>query len=99
MGEYDVNELHATCSINCIKEETFSDHNITLVIAEADGYQSHLIAPEQGYCRLIEYTLITIKPHAESAVDAVHGILKDLVCKSIKEATELKQYPSLKDLR
>ena len=45
--------------------------NIRKLITEADGYQPHLIAPEQGYRRLIESTLITIRGPAEAAVDAV----------------------------
>ncbi|KAL6557128.1 hypothetical protein OROMI_017478 [Orobanche minor] len=70
--------------------------NVRKLITEADGYQPHLIAPEQGYRRLIETALITIKGPAEAAVEAVHGILKDLVHKSINETIELKQYPSLR---
>ncbi|KAK1374003.1 Phragmoplastin [Heracleum sosnowskyi] len=70
--------------------------NVRKLITEADGYQPHLIAPEQGYRRLIESTLITIKGPAEAAVDTVHAILKDLVHKSITETMELKQYPSLR---
>ncbi|KAL1828638.1 hypothetical protein DCAR_0207879 [Daucus carota subsp. sativus] len=70
--------------------------NVRKLITEADGYQPHLIAPEQGYRRLIESTLVTIKGPAEAAVDAVHAILKDLVHKSVTETAELKQYPSLR---
>ncbi|KAF5961989.1 hypothetical protein HYC85_003198 [Camellia sinensis] len=44
--------------------------NVRKLITEADGYQPHLIAPEQGYRRLIESSLITIKGPAEAAVDA-----------------------------
>ncbi|KAL8554120.1 hypothetical protein ACS0TY_002370 [Phlomoides rotata] len=47
--------------------------NVRKLITEADGYQPHLIAPEQGYRRLIETALITIKGPAEAAVDAVYG--------------------------
>lgn len=45
--------------------------NIRKLITEADGYQPHLIAPEQGYRRLIESTLVTIRGPAEASVDAV----------------------------
>ncbi|KAK4794407.1 hypothetical protein SAY86_012401 [Trapa natans] len=77
------------------------DKNLSLdkvrkLITEADGYQPHLVAPEQGYRRLIESSLGTIKGPAEAAVDAVHSILKDLVHKSIGETAELKQYPTLR---
>ncbi|KAG4169660.1 hypothetical protein ERO13_A12G095000v2, partial [Gossypium hirsutum] len=67
-----------------------------LKLMEADGYQPHLIAPEQGYCRLIESTLVTIRGPAEAAVDATHSILKDLVHKAMSETPELKQYPALR---
>ncbi|KAG4127153.1 hypothetical protein ERO13_D10G200151v2, partial [Gossypium hirsutum] len=67
-----------------------------LKLMEADGYQPHLIAPEQGYCRLIESTLVTIRRPAEAAVDASHSILKDLVHKAMSETPELKQYPALR---
>ncbi|KVH97314.1 Dynamin [Cynara cardunculus var. scolymus] len=77
-------------------DKQLSMDNVRKLITEADGYQPHLIAPEQGYRRLIESTLITIKGPAEAVVDVVHGILKDLVHKSINETMELKQYPSLR---
>ncbi|XP_076954494.1 phragmoplastin DRP1A-like isoform X1 [Bidens hawaiensis] len=71
-------------------DKQLSLENVRKLITEADGYQPHLIAPEQGYRRLIESTLVTIKPPAEAVVD------EDLVHKSIKETMELKQFPSLK---
>ncbi|KAM7508568.1 hypothetical protein LguiA_019021 [Lonicera macranthoides] len=77
-------------------DKQLSMDNVRKLITEADGYQPHLIAPEQGYRRLIESTLVTIKGPAEAAVDAVHAILKELVHKSISETSELKQYPSLR---
>ncbi|XP_075474006.1 dynamin-related protein 5A [Primulina tabacum] len=83
-----------------LKRLQFDKHlameNVRKLITEADGYQPHLIAPEQGYRRLIETALLTIKGPAEAAVDAVHGLLKELVHKSMSETMELKQYPSLR---
>ncbi|CAI0408717.1 unnamed protein product [Linum tenue] len=70
--------------------------NIRKLITEADGYQPHLIAPEQGYRRLIESSLVTIRGPAEAAVEAVHSILKELVQKAILETLELRQYPGLR---
>lgn len=52
-------------------DKQLSMENIRKLITEADGYQPHLIAPEQGYRRLIESTLVTIRGPAEAAVDAV----------------------------
>ncbi|XP_059634378.1 dynamin-related protein 5A [Cornus florida] len=77
-------------------DRQLSMENVRKLITEADGYQPHLIAPEQGYRRLIESSLVTIKGPAEAAVDAVHGILKELVHKAMSETMELKQYPTLR---
>lgn len=46
-------------------------NNIHRVVTEADGYQPHLIAPEQGYRRLIEGSIGYFKGPAEASVDAV----------------------------
>lgn len=70
-------------------------NNVRKVVSEADGYQPHLIAPEQGYRRLIDGSLSFFKGPAEASVDAVHFILKELVRKSIAETQELKRFPSL----
>ncbi|ONK69156.1 uncharacterized protein A4U43_C05F19930 [Asparagus officinalis] len=77
-------------------DKQLSMENVRKLITEADGYQPHLIAPEQGYRRLIESSLVSIRGPAEAAVDAVHAILKELVHKAINETLELKQYPSLR---
>ncbi|GAU32598.1 hypothetical protein TSUD_71460 [Trifolium subterraneum] len=77
-------------------DKQLSMENIRKLITEADGYQPHLIAPEQGYRRLIESTLVTIRGPAEAAVDAVHSLLKDLVHKAVSETLDLKQYPGLR---
>ncbi|PIN12167.1 Vacuolar sorting protein VPS1, dynamin [Handroanthus impetiginosus] len=72
-----------------------SQSNVRKVISEADGYQPHLIAPEQGYRRLIDGSLGYFKGPAEASVDAVHFILKELVRKSIAATEELKRFPTL----
>jgi len=48
-----------------------STSNVRKVVSEADGYQPHLIAPEQGYRRLIDGSLGYFKGPAEASVDAV----------------------------
>ncbi|XP_020100447.1 dynamin-related protein 1C [Ananas comosus] len=82
-----------------LKKLPFDRHlslqNVRKVISEADGYQPHLIAPEQGYRRLIDSSLSYFKGPAEASVDAVHFVLKELVRKSIGETEELKRFPSL----
>ncbi|CAN6327340.1 unnamed protein product [Urochloa humidicola] len=77
-------------------DKQLSMENVKKLITEADGYQPHLIAPEQGYRRLIESCIVSIRGPAEAAVDAVHAILKDLVRKAINETHELKQFPTLR---
>ncbi|KAH0766116.1 hypothetical protein KY285_001987 [Solanum tuberosum] len=72
-----------------------SVQNVRKIVSEADGYQPHLIAPEQGYRRLIEGALNYFRGPAEASVDAVHFVLKELVRKSIGECQELKRFPSL----
>ncbi|GMH21629.1 hypothetical protein Nepgr_023471 [Nepenthes gracilis] len=69
--------------------------NVRKVVSEADGYQPHLIAPEQGYRRLIEGALNYFQGPAEASADAVHFVLKELVRKSMAETQELKRFPSL----
>ncbi|XP_074263125.1 phragmoplastin DRP1E-like [Silene latifolia] len=69
--------------------------NVRKVVSQSDGYQPHLIAPEQGYRRLIEGALNYFRGPAEASVDAVHFVLKELVRKSIAETQELKRFPSL----
>lgn len=69
--------------------------NVKKVVSEADGYQPHLIAPEQGYRRLIEGSLSYFRGPAEASADAVHFVLKELVRKSIGETQELKRFPTL----
>ncbi|RYR54670.1 hypothetical protein Ahy_A06g029976 isoform E [Arachis hypogaea] len=68
--------------------------NVRKVVSESDGYQPHLIAPEQGYRRLIDGALNYFRGPAEASVDAVHFVLKELVRKSIAETQELKRFPT-----
>lgn len=76
-------------------EKHLSMQNVRKIVSEADGYQPHLIAPEQGYRRLIESSLVLFRGPAEATVDATHFLLRDLVRRSIGECTELKRFPSL----
>lgn len=76
-------------------DRLLSTKNVQRVVSEADGYQPHLIAPEQGYRRLIDGSIGFFKGPAEASVDAVHHVLKELVRKSIAETEELKRFPTL----
>jgi hypothetical protein len=57
-----------------------SVQNVKKVVSEADGYQPHLIAPEQGYRRLVEAGLAYFKGPAEATVDAVADFLYIHLC-------------------
>ncbi|XP_078432889.1 phragmoplastin DRP1C-like [Wolffia australiana] len=85
---------------SALKRLPFDRHlslqNVRKVVSEADGYQPHLVAPEQGYRRLIEGSLGFFKAPAEASVDAVHSVLKELVRQSISETMELKRFPTLR---
>ncbi|KAI3743881.1 hypothetical protein L1987_56948 [Smallanthus sonchifolius] len=76
-------------------DKHLSQQNVRKLVSEADGYQPHLIAPEQGYRRLIEGSLYYFRGPAEASVDAVHFVLKELVRKSIGETEELRRFPTL----
>ncbi len=45
------------------------------VVNEADGYQPHIIAPENGYRRLIETGLELLRDPAFMAVEQVRDLL------------------------
>ncbi|XP_076933824.1 phragmoplastin DRP1E-like isoform X2 [Bidens hawaiensis] len=82
-----------------LKKLPFDRHlslpNVKKIVSESDGYQPHLIAPEQGYRRLIEGALNYFRGPAEASVDAVHFVLKELVRISIGETEELRRFPTL----
>lgn len=62
-----------------LKKLPFDRHlsvqNVRKIVSEADGYQPHLIAPEQGYRRLIEGSLNYFRGPAEASVDAVSNLI------------------------
>jgi hypothetical protein len=45
--------------------------NVHTIVNEADGYQPHIIAPENGYRRLIEEGLALLREPANHAVSQV----------------------------
>ncbi|PON47128.1 Dynamin superfamily [Parasponia andersonii] len=83
---------------SALRKLPFDSHlsfqNVRKVVSEADGYQPHLVAPEQGYRRLIDSALNYFRGPAEASVDAVHFVLKELVRRSIGETQELKRFPT-----
>lgn len=77
-------------------DRTLALPNVARVIQEADGYQPHLIAPEQGYRRLIEHCLKMLKGPVENAVHEVHSILCD-VARKVSKCEELQRFGMLRE--
>jgi len=82
-----------------LKKLPFDRHlslkNVQRVVTEADGYQPHLIAPEQGYRRLIEGSIGYFKGPAEASVDAVNFftlLYFVLVCHPVLCYDEITRY-------
>jgi hypothetical protein len=67
--------------------------NVRKVVSEADGYQPHLIAPENGYRRLIESSLLLFRGPAEAVVDAVWLLFEFLDLDSPLASTLLYAFP------
>eukprot|EP01018_Ginkgo_biloba_P023435 Gb_17327 [translate_table: standard] len=69
---YNVFDIQLPAALKRLSfEKQISMENVQKIIREADGYQPHLIAPEQGYRRLIESSLNTIRGPAVSVVNAI----------------------------
>ncbi|KAL0865061.1 hypothetical protein Bca101_044179 [Brassica carinata] len=79
-----------------------STKNVQKVVSEADGYQPHLIAPEQGYRRLIDGSISYFKGPAEATVDAGTFCIERAGQKvdfrdrgEKRPSVELKRFPTL----
>ncbi|GAX77714.1 hypothetical protein CEUSTIGMA_g5157.t1 [Chlamydomonas eustigma] len=72
--------------------------NVQQVVNEADGYQPHIIAPENGYRRLIETGLELLREPAFNAIEMVHQIMKHIVTMAIAtpECADLARFFNLK---
>lgn len=68
----DVFEIKLKEAINKIPfQKILTLKNVQMVVNEADGYQPHIIAPENGYRRLIEDGLSQLREPALIAVEQV----------------------------
>ncbi|KAJ4895951.1 Dynamin-related protein 1A [Raphanus sativus] len=90
---FDNNQLPAALKRLQFDKQVAMD-NIRKMVTEADGYQPHLIAPDQQ--GLIESSIVSIRDPAGASYYQVRAILKDLVHKSVNETVELKQYSALR---
>lgn len=72
--------------------------NVQQVVNEADGYQPHIIAPENGYRRLIETGLELLRDPAFNTIEMVHQIMKQIVTMAINtpECSDLARFFNLK---
>ena len=72
--------------------------NVRRVVEEADGYQPHLVAPEMGYRRLLQECLALFARPADTAVEEVHAILRQIVARTLDapECAGLAQYAGLR---
>lgn len=72
--------------------------NVQQVVNEADGYQPHIIAPENGYRRLIETGLELLRDPAFNSIEMVHQIMKQIVTMAINtpECSDLARFFNLK---
>ena len=72
--------------------------NVRRVVEEADGYQPHLVAPEMGYRRLLQECLALFTKPADTAVEEVHAILRQIVARTLDapECSALAQYAGLR---
>lgn len=78
--------------------EIFSRENVARTISEADGYQPHLVAPEQGYRTLITQGIQLLRSPAERVVDDVHAILRAMIESVLASdaCRPLRRYASLR---
>lgn len=72
--------------------------NVRNIVNEADGYQPHIIAPENGYRRLLEEGLSLLREPTFMAVEQVHQILKLIVSLAINhpDCKDLQRFANLK---
>jgi len=75
----------------------FAPEKVSRVILESDGYQPHLIAPEQGYRTLIGQGLDLAKSPALSTVDEVHIILRSITESTLRASHDLARFNNLKE--
>lgn len=68
------------------------------VIEEADGIQPHLVAPENGYRRLLEEALGFLREPSEKSVEEVYVLLRRMVdnIAGSDELAALRRYPTLR---
>eukprot|EP00198_Chlamydomonas_reinhardtii_P011594 XP_001700931.1 dynamin-related GTPase [Chlamydomonas reinhardtii] len=95
----DVFEIKLKEAINKLPfQKILTLKNVQMVVNEADGYQPHIIAPENGYRRLIEDGLSLLRDPALNAIEQVHQILKSIVTLAVNtpECRDLARFFNLK---
>ena len=95
----DIFELKLKESIQKLPfQKILALRNVQTVVNEADGYQPHIIAPENGYRRLVETGLELLRDPAFGAIEMVHQIMKHIVTMAVAspECQDLARFFNLK---
>jgi GTPase SAR1 family protein len=79
-------------------KKTLEVNYVKRVIEEADGIQPHLVAPENGYRRLLEEALGFLKEPSEKSVEEVYVLLRRMVdnIAGSEDMAALRRYPTLR---
>lgn len=77
-------------------ESFYTREKVARTIDTSDGWQTHLVAPEAGYRKLIAMGIDTVKQPSLTCVDAVHAILRVGIDKASQAVPELAAFPALR---
>lgn len=97
LNVFEVKLKRGIRSLPVTTQGIYSAEKVSRIILESDGYQPHLIAPEQGYRKLINQGLEMAKAPALAAVEEVHVILRAIVENAIKDSPALARFQNLRD--
>ena len=97
LNVFEVKLKRGIRSLPVTTQGIFSAEKVSRIVLESDGYQPHLIAPEQGYRKLIEQGLELAKAPALAAVEEVHVILRAIIENAIRESPALGRFTNLRD--
>lgn len=97
LNVFEVKLKRGIRSLPVTTQGIYSAEKVSRIILESDGYQPHLIAPEQGYRKLINQGLEMAKAPALAAVEEVHVILRAIIENAIKDSPVLGRFQNLRD--
>ena len=97
LNVFEVKLKRGIRSLPVTTQGLYSPEKVSRIIMESDGYQPHLIAPEQGYRKLIEQGLDLAIAPALTAVEEVHVILRVIIEKAIQDSPTLSRFQHLRE--